>query len=127
MHGKPCAVNKIAKFTGFFAAIGGAIGVILLSMAAHKADNETAVRILHSGGLVLSLHMLAALIALSRNANFAAIVFILGGYLFAAAMSLLIFVPNIFIPGMAPAAGILLITGWLILAANEFLHKATKS
>ena len=116
-------MNKLVKPLGTLAALGGAMGVVLLSMAAHTADNETSIRILHSAGLVQSLHMLAALIALARSANLASALFVLGGYMFAGALSLLIFAPEIFITGMAPVSGGLLILGWLALALSELRRK----
>ncbi len=111
--------NKTSRLIGTLAALSGAAGVVLLSLAAHKADSETAARILHSGGLILLLHALAAIVALGRKCIKASGLFLLGAWLFAAAMTLLIFAPYIHIAIMAPLGGIGLVLGWIQFAWHE--------
>ncbi len=113
-----------SRIIGVTAALSGALGVLMLSMGAHGASDDIAAGRLNTGGLILVLHAMAALIALSRHAKLAAGLFLIGGVLFASAMALFVFAPGLYVIGLAPAGGIALLIGWLALAVTELRRTA---
>jgi len=99
----------------FLAAIAGAMAVAAGAFGAHAASG-TAVRWLQTGAQYQMVHAVAALAAVSlQRGRIAAILFLVGGFIFAGSLYAMAFGAPRTLGAVAPIGGATLIAGWLAL------------
>ena len=98
------------------AAFSGAVAVVAGAFAAHGASGKAATW-LQTGGHYQLIHALAALVALGHpRGKGAAILFMVGGAIFATTLSIMALGGPLWLGMITPVGGSLLIAGWLALA-----------
>lgn len=99
-----------------FAALSGAVAVAAGAFAAHGASGPAA-KWLQTGAHYQLIHAVAALCALALpRGRFAALLFILGGAIFAGTLYAMALGGPVWLGAVTPIGGSALIAGWIILA-----------
>lgn len=97
------------------AALSGALAVAAGAFGAHGASGQAA-DWLKTGGHYGLVHAVAALVALHMGARWAAILFVVGGLVFAGTLYLMAAGLPRWLGAVTPLGGAALIAGWLWLA-----------
>ena len=102
------------------AALHGFVGVAVAAVGAHVVADADYRPLMTGAGIEIA-HALAALVALAllpgRWAGTTAALFVIGALLFAGAIDMRVFA-GIHLGPIAPAGGLLLMAGWLVLAGG---------
>lgn len=103
----------------FSSGVAGALGVALSAMAAHSGGGNIATAasflLMHAPALLV-----LSLFVTNRTARIGGALLILGLILFCGDLLSRQFLDSRLFPYAAPAGGLLLISGWLIVAASAF-------
>lgn len=107
------------RWIATLAALSGAMAVGAGAFGAHGASGQAA-EWLKTGAQYQLIHAVAALVALRMGAKWPAILFVLGGALFAGSLyAMALLGPIKAIGPVTPLGGVVIIVGWLWLAWNS--------
>jgi uncharacterized membrane protein YgdD (TMEM256/DUF423 family) len=107
------------RWIAVLAALSGAIAIGAGAFGAHWASKDVA-DLLKTGGQYQLIHAVAALVALRMNARWPAVLFVIGGALFAVSLYALALGAPHPIGAITPFGGVSMIGGWLWLGWSVY-------
>jgi uncharacterized membrane protein YgdD (TMEM256/DUF423 family) len=107
------------RLIAVLAALSGALAIGAGAFGAHWASKDVA-ELLKTGGQYQLIHAVAALIALRMNARWPAVLFVIGGALFAVSLYALALGAPRPIGAITPVGGVSMIGGWLWLGWRAY-------
>ena len=105
------------NWLGVAAALSGALAIGAGAFGAHGVDDHAA-ELLKTGGQYQLVHALAALVAMQLGARGPGWLFVVGAALFAVSIYALALGGPRWLGPVTPVGGLLMIAGWLWLAAG---------